>query len=178
MEDYALTPDLSAVRRMIKYAFGSYSSYLGGVLDPDLDKRVPASEYVARAYLRIANLGGVRSGLPDRRSSTIEVAYDKNVPLAGHAVLVVLPDALLQPCDPDTAGGELKQRLDALAVNYETYTWTPGLKPDEQIGEVDTCDPRSSLSRFASARRLRSGLRFRLGLLFSPRNRQQQFPLT
>ena len=31
---------------------------------------------------------------------------------------------------------------------------------------------RSSLSRFASARRLRSGLRFRLGLLFSPRNRR------
>ena len=39
-------------------------------------------------------------------------------------------------------------------------------------------DLKSSLSRFASARRLRSGLRFRLGLLFSPRNRQQQFPLT
>jgi len=133
LQDYALQPSMDAVRRMIAWGFGSYAGYLDAELDPMLEKSVAHSDYVARAYLRIARLAGIGANLPDGRSATIEVAYGGHVSLKSHASLVVLPQQLLEA---DAGAGSIRQRLGALGVDFQTYDWQPGSTPDQHMDEV------------------------------------------
>ena len=133
LQDYALSPDMDAVRRLIGWAFTTYSAYLDGQLDPGLEGRFAGTHYVAYKYLRIARLAGIGANQPDLRASAIEVAYNRHVPLAAHARLVVLPEQLLEASE---GGKTIGQRLVDLNVPFQTYRWIPGETPDRHMEEV------------------------------------------
>lgn len=133
LEDFALQPSMEAVRRMMGWAFTTYDGYLRSEIASNLETDVPPHEFAARAYLRIARLAGAGANNPDWRSSAIEVAYDQHVTLKANAVLVVLPEQLLEG---DVGGHTVRERLRALGVDYRTYTWTPGYSPDQHMDDV------------------------------------------
>lgn len=132
--DYELGQDIAATRRHIAWAFGNNEAYFDARLRIDLRDTLPVWRSAAQAYLRIAGLAAIGSNRPDRRASSIEVAYQQHVPLHGHVNLVILPQQILE--DSGVRNDQLFRRLNEQGLAWETYDWRPCETPESFLDEI------------------------------------------
>jgi hypothetical protein len=136
LQDHRLDNDLDAVRRFIKWAFGSYKDYLEGSLSGALRGSVLPNFLAANSYLKIANLAGQGANQPDDRACSIEVAYSSHVDIRTNASIIVLPEPFIEPGPSGTPETDLMKKIARMKLKVETYPWQPGLEPNTQIKDV------------------------------------------
>ncbi|WP_298364747.1 hypothetical protein [Azospirillum sp.] len=129
LEDYELYPNLESAAAHIDWAFGSIGAYLDGELREGLADRIPHWKAVARGFLTIAGMASSRHNQPDMRASSIEVAYQANIPLKGAVKLAIIPKQFLE-CGANK-NDFIIDKLNKIGVKWETYDWQPNLPPNE-----------------------------------------------
>jgi hypothetical protein len=86
-------------------------------------------------------LAATGSNRPDKRASAIEVAYSQNLPLKGHARLVIFPQQLLE--DDRGRNSAFIEDLVKQDLPWETYDWRPNETPDFYMDELTRIVRRS-----------------------------------
>lgn len=138
LEDYKLPPNLQAAADHIDWAFGGLDPYLTGDLREDLAAGIPRFETAVHGYIDIARMA--TSGWndqPDRRASSVEVAYAENIPLNGRVRLAIFPQQYLE--DGEIQNLAFLKQLSDLAIPFKLYDWQPNRTPDEfqeKIAEI------------------------------------------
>lgn len=124
LEDYALTENLEAASAHIEWAFETAERYLDGDVRADLLDGVEEADMVTRGYADVANMGRKNSNDFDRRSSAVEVAFSRDIPMRTAKGLVVLPRQLLE-------NKALIEKFEAFGYEVDAYDWRPNTLPDE-----------------------------------------------
>ena len=127
LEDYELEPTLHAAAEHIAWAFGKKAAYFDGELVSDLEDSLPQFDEVARSFLTVARLASSRHNAPDRRASSIEVAYKRHVGLKGNSILAVLPKQYLE--DGPHKNTALISQMNAIGLKWTVYDWQPNTAP-------------------------------------------------
>ena len=129
LDDYELERVAPAVKRHIKWAFGSNANYFDGEIKNGIGASLPHWQTVARSFFKIVATASIANDRPDRRASAVEVAYGENVKLAHNAWLVILPKQFLEH-DGRGKNHPLIRSLLHQKIDYDVYNWQPGERPD------------------------------------------------
>jgi hypothetical protein len=127
LEDYELAPTLAAAAEQIAWAFGTRRAYFRGNVLDYLPEHLPQFDEVARSFISIARLASSIHKAPDRRASSIEIAYRRIVRLKEHCPLIVLPKQYLE--DGSHNNVMFIDRIRQQNIAVRTYDWQPNYCP-------------------------------------------------
>jgi hypothetical protein len=132
--DFSLQGDPSRVNRLIARAFRSQDGYLYPGRSQIVDAEVGASpwEFHARAYLNLIRSGGRNE--PDDRISTVEVSFDRDLPLVPGLKALVVPHTVWAP--PSRAPW-INRLVSSAGIDVATYTFLPGRAVDYYYALVE-----------------------------------------
>jgi len=133
IEDFSLESDTTRPNRIISAVFGSRRSYFDGDLSkiPDPDTITKTWDFHARAYLHLLASPGRNE--PDDRICSIEVIFDKSVPLKGNLLAAVVPHTLWEG---DNQAPWL-QKLQTDGVSVVPYIFVPGRHPEHYHAQLE-----------------------------------------
>lgn len=134
LEDYELLPNHTAAEAHINWAFSDLQDYFDGSVKNNLVEKEPRYQDAVRSYYDIARMAAHGHNKPDKRSSAVEIASSKNIPLKGQVLLAILPRQFVEDQD-DTNDGFIN-KLESLQIEYETYEWHPNSAPDDFQDEI------------------------------------------
>jgi hypothetical protein len=140
LEDFALAQDFDSVRRFITWAFGSLSGYLDRKLrdEAELSKTYQHWQFVPGRFVHIARQGAPgQNEHPDGRASSVEVAYDKHVPLHSAVRCIIVPDAFLEDATTKTQNPTLLEFARKYSVDIKVYQWRPNDAPNWHMSQVE-----------------------------------------
>jgi hypothetical protein len=140
LEDFALSQDLDSARRFISWAFGSLNSYLDRKLkdEAELSKTYEDWHFVAERFVHIARQAAPgQNEHPDGRAASIEVAYDKHVPLDAAVRCVIVPDAFLESSRTKNKNPVLTKFLRTSNASIKVYKWRPNDAPNWNMAEIE-----------------------------------------
>lgn len=134
LSDFSLHSDASRVNRLIARAFKSQDGYLNPRQSEIIDAEIGASpwEFHARAYLNLIRSGGRNE--PDDRISTVEVSFDRDLPLVPSLRGLVVPHTVWSPGSRAPWIGML---ASSSPVEISTYTFLPGRSVDYYYALVE-----------------------------------------
>lgn len=133
LEDYALSPEFSAVSNFIGWAFGNKIDYYDGRLRNNLSEETQPFQSVAVSYIDIARMGVVGSNEHDTRASTIEISSNHNIELAGALHLIIAPKQFVEGNEPVL---ELMGPLKKSGAELKLYDWQPNRAPNEYQDDI------------------------------------------
>jgi CRISPR/Cas system-associated protein endoribonuclease Cas2 len=140
LEDFALSQDFDSVRKFIAWAFGSLDAYLHRKLkDPEqLSELYQQWQFVPAQFIHIARQAAPgHNEHPDGRAASIEVAYNKHLPLDGTVRCVIVPDAFLENTKTKEHNPILAEFLVKSGASIKVYKWHPGNAPSWHMAEVE-----------------------------------------
>jgi hypothetical protein len=126
VEDFLLGTDERRPNKIIAAVFSEQRIYFDGDVTKMAkpDKYAAPWEFLAKSYLYLLASPGRNE--PDDRICSIEIVFDKNIPLVNHLMAVVVPHTLWD-------GGVKAPWLDGLHKNnveIEPYLFVPGRHPE------------------------------------------------
>ncbi|WP_293679006.1 hypothetical protein [uncultured Phenylobacterium sp.] len=134
LEDFNLGSDQWAPNHLIHATFGSMDPYLKGDT-----RQIPAPDQIsedwdfhARAYLNLVTSPGRNE--PDDRVCSVEVIFDKDVPLVGDLQAIVVPHTLWT----DQRRAPWLEKLNNRSVIIKTYEFIPGRNPEHYHTLLET----------------------------------------
>jgi len=134
LEDYALDESLQAVNNHVEWAFGTAANYFDGALRADFTESIPDWDVGPYTFAKIARLASVGSNRPDLRSSAIEIAYERHVPLS-EVEFAIVPNKFLE--DPRGVNTEMTNKLEAADVKWRSYEWHANRTPADFQFEIN-----------------------------------------
>jgi hypothetical protein len=135
LEDYELEPTIGAAVGHMIWAFETAAAYFEGDLRLGLSEAFEPWQTVLRGFATIAGLASSTHNQPDRRASSIEIAYNNHIPLKGNAKLIIIPKQYLE--NGSSKNDLFLNRLKALNVDWDAYDWQPNLEPDFYLDEIN-----------------------------------------
>jgi hypothetical protein len=140
LEDFALSQDLDSTRRFIAWAFGSLNAYLDRKLKEEgqLSETYERWQFVPGQFIHIARQAAPgQNEHPDGRAASIEVAYDKHLPLYGSVRCIIVPDAFLVNTKTKNQNSILTEFLDKSGAAIKVYRWRPNDAPNWHMAEIE-----------------------------------------
>lgn len=135
LQDYELEPTLVDARALIDWAFSNLDAYLKGDFREDVLKGVPLHDTTVHAWVQVARMAtsGWNEG-PDRRASSVEIAWNTPVQLKGRVTLAIFPKQYLE--DEGQENRAFLDQLSELEIPFRTYDWQPNRAPDDFQKEI------------------------------------------
>jgi hypothetical protein len=126
VEDFALGGDETRPNRLVARVFKSMSAYFDGDLSNVVapDAAAEAWQFHARTYIQLITSAGRNE--PDDRIGSIEVAFDKDLPLLPGLKVLIVPHTLWDT----TKKAPWLQTLESRGVDIRPYLFTPGRHPE------------------------------------------------
>jgi hypothetical protein len=140
LEDFALSQDFDSARKFIAWAFGSLDRYLDRNLKgfEQLSATYDQWQFVPGQFIHIARQAAPgQNEHPDGRAASIEVAYDKHLPLDGTIRCVIIPDAFLENSKTKTKNSILMDFLAKTGADIKVYKWRPNDAPNWHMDEIE-----------------------------------------
>jgi hypothetical protein len=136
LENYELTPDLSAARRHIAWAFGDNRSYYDGVLREGVEQNLAGFQWAERSFFKIVSLPATGRNRPDERASAIEIAYSRHIELRGNVRLVIMPQQFIE--DGGRKNDPIISILKDLNISWKLYDWRPNESPNFYLDNLNS----------------------------------------
>lgn len=134
LEDYELASSLQAAADHIEWAFGSRANYFDGQLKAGLRATIPDWNTCAITFYDIALLAQEGSNQPDKRASSIEIAFRQHINLKQAVDFAILPRQFLE--HPRGNNDPMINALKQAQIEWECYDWQPNSSPSDFQVEI------------------------------------------
>lgn len=123
-DDFALEPEQSSARKLIRVFFETQERYMRN--DPVQDVDLPGLAFEASSYHTL--ITSRHENMFDERISAIEIQLDHPLPLAGNVEAVVMPDRFAIP--------EVLQAITGMGAVALPYDFIARLRPEAYTGGI------------------------------------------
>ena len=135
LQDYEIGNTIEEISLHISWAFESRTDYFEGNLRSMVADTLNPWDSVEKSFLSIAQMATPQHNRPDKRASSVEVAFDYNFGIHKNDTHVVIPKQLIEWGQNRNLRilAELKRRK----ITWSTYDWLPNRRPSDYYSDIN-----------------------------------------